>query len=824
MQPNFDWIPFYQEVSNKLISYEDNSMALVELLIQIGISGLEDEDAPGGQKVPLTEIDPFSFFNAFNKFGERKRSYYFAELARVWDLQETVPTAFSGVPKSNAQNFWCFGYRYVRQPQDIPNLWKLFKQALQGALDAQLFDTCLQARAMGNARITQALFIVHPAAFLPIDKQTVPYLKERGITTTFSDFRGYESILQQVNQRIPLDYHELSHRAYIASTLPTSSTPPSNPPKKASKVKTAPLNTILFGPPGTGKTYHSIDKALQLVDPLFYENNKQSRSRLQERFNDLLITDWESSKGQIAFCTFHQSFSYEDFIEGIKPEKPQQGDTHLKYNIKDGIFKLLCRKAETNQRLVEEKPQEALNLSKGEFAQASFYKMSLGDSTDPEDQEIFDYCMENNLAAIGFAGDVDFAGMSETEVTQTCASHDLDKYAGQAINYFKNYIKIGSYILVSNGNYRIRAIGVVTGDYYYNPHSPLRYNHFRDVKWLIKHADVPIELIYDKTLSMRTVYNLRKDGIIEDFFVKGASAAPEEEAEELEKNYVIIIDEINRGNISQIFGELITLIEESKRAGEQEALHVTLPYSKERFTVPQNVYILGTMNTADRSVEALDTALRRRFSFIEMPPQEGLLAPHLMLWRLWEKHAALDWNDPLWTEQEKNLLQLLDGHIVDKKGYRELEALALEEAKDMDVFTGIVEFKGLNLRALLGVINQRIQKLLDKDHLIGHSYFMDVNSWQDLKVVFQNKILPLLQEYFYGDLSKIGLVLGKLFFNEPNKEQHVDDSFFADFQHDALDDLRSREVWQLQDVLSMSDADFQTAVSSIFPKGSINAS
>jgi len=188
-----------------------------------------------------------------------------------------------------------------------------------------------------------------------------------------------------------------------------------------------------------------------------------------------------------------------------------------------------------------------------------------------------------------------------------------------------------------------------------------------------------------------------------------------EEIDEIEKptyNYVLIIDEINRGNVSQIFGELITLIEEDKRLGKPEAITVKLPYSSttpdstktgyqdEEFGVPQNLYIIGTMNTADRSVEALDTALRRRFSFEEMMP---------------------DYN--------------ADG----------MNTLICNSS----------------LRDILWTINQRIQVLKGREQQIGHSYFMKCKSEDDVKVAFKDKIVPLLQEYFYGDYSQIALVLGE---------------------------------------------------------------
>ena len=325
-----------------------------------------------------------------------------------------------------------------------------------------------------------------------------------------------------------------------------------------------------------------------------------------------------------------------------------------------------------------------------------------------------------------------------------------------AIERLVLWMEVGQLVFVSDGMSKLKAIGEVSGDYYCDPSSPIRYTQFRKVKWLYKDLSLPIEEIYGKKFSQQTIYQIDPKQINQAFFTSQSSK------NENGDNYVLIIDEINRGNVSAIFGELITLIESDKRKGSSEELSLVLPYSKKPFSVPNNLFILGTMNTADRSVEALDTALRRRFSFSEMLPKPELI-------------------------QTEGPLKSTNGVL-----------------------------NGIDLALLLKTINKRIEKLLDKDHQIGHSYFLKVDSLESLKTAFHNTIIPLLQEYFFGDYGKIGLVLGQGFFEA--LESSEDETFFAEFKDYEIDGILDKRVYHIKDVTKLDDGAFIEIVKAILPR------
>jgi DNA polymerase III delta prime subunit len=536
------------------------------------------------------------------------------------------------------------------------------------------------------------------------------------------------------------------------------------------------LNTILYGPPGTGKTYHTINKALEILGEDIAGKN---RNEIKTIYDQKIID------GQIVFTTFHQSLSYEDFIEGIKPQEPKNEQAPVTYIVEDGIFKSISKRANSNPELKKQ--------STDIFSKAKFYKMSLGGL---QNLDIHDWCLENSCIALGWGDDKkfdSFKGINDWKTYRDKFKSDYpdlvsnSKYNIQAMYIFQK-MEIGDIIVISKGNKIIDAVGKITGEYYWDDSTGFEYYQYRKVEWLATNLNQEPSTFFNKKISQQSIYEFYDPDVKKEKFVEFFK----QEVKPL-KPHVLIIDEINRGNVSQIFGELITLIEKDKRLGAIEQLEVILPYSKERFGVPGNLYVIGTMNTADRSVEAIDTALRRRFTFEEMRPLPTLLDPYAILCRFSEKYCEINWEDWKKNHLDKALkfYSLLGvSHIniaskIDKLYYDIVEQnkFAPEICKPLLISAGLILEPLIDISLLITVINKRIEILKDRDHQIGHSYFMGIENLDDLIHVFKNSVIPLLQEYFFGDYKKIQLILGRGFIDSASA-----DVIFAVDDDDEFDD------------------------------------
>ena len=814
---DYSWVPVFTSIADWIADYQDRQPELVEILRAIGVDkGLEDE-LEDGSKVPLTEIDPFTFFATFMKYGVDKRRDLFEALLKRVGLNIPAPRDFDGVPSAQPLKVWLFPYAKSRTPEMVPSLWELFFQARADKIDGDLFDEILKIPHTGFAKLTECLFYIEPTRYFPVDAQTSPWLAKQGFEkfspswanysklldwlatnakdahyvishvawmenqgrdfnaesalvylderypgtrsgtihlsafktdtnrelafdqgknpgrkrkiNVFVDARPPEDNFQQVEEYLPSDgrnHHLKSHapslaigkQAYAVEVVSQEMLDAlcdwyENSPDSVSQVKEEPealvtqypLNQILYGPPGTGKTFATTELAVQIADPQWYAASLKQyegprlQQELKRRYDELVADQ------RVLFTTFHQSFSYEDFIEGIRARTNDESK-QIEYYIEDGVFKRIA--------LAASRATSADQLT-GLSAEPKIWKISIGEKHEVDLRNIY---LTRGEARIGWndTGDLDIAYDSR-KAEQQAYWDKLSDQTKNTITYFQNDIRRGDVLLCLKDQNTVQAVGIVTGDYYFDA-SEDGYAHARKVNWILRDINFNIlSLNSNRVLVQKAVYPLERmtwNDIVLELKHQGIplpAGLTEQPHPQASPNYVLIIDEINRGNISRIFGELITLLEPSKRKGAHDERSATLPCSKDEFSVPANLYVVGTMNTADKSLAQLDLALRRRFSFVEMLPKPSSL-------------------------------------------------------RGVQVF-------GVDLEHMLSRINQRIEALLDHEHMIGHSYFMlllelkeEAERQQQIASIFKDKLLPLLQEYFFDDHQRIGWVL-----NDPVKEE-----------------------------------------------------
>ena len=629
--------------------------------------------------------------------AEQQAQYWiFQANPRIFQLKEALRAGY-------LQSFAVVNHRDIIQAGDRVILWQTGKQAGCYALatvqsEVQQFEPAAEERSFFQQLLPETarvrLQIDYNIWNRPITKELIPEdpsfeafyagLPGTNYKATEAQFKALESLIQQ------LDLLSEPVVDYIAE-------PPA----------AAPLNQILYGPPGTGKTYLTVNHALSIIEGRSLgELALEPRAALKARFDEYL------QLGRIAFLSFHQSFSYEDFIEGIKPRSDQG---KLTYPIMAGIFRIMAERA------------------RGCLLDA------LVKANPPEEKQIkFNHLYDSFLSFL--------------KANQQELFHGIDNRRF----FFHKVLQFGNIAVRPTQSFSVQTV---------------RKNQLRKLYEFFVANEIA-------EISMAEIRNLVGNGDADACWAVFTSlktyetnhyVMPEEESQQEKQQreevstfdlpkvtpeilancnkYVLIIDEINRGNIPAIFGELISLIEPDKRDGAEEVLTAILPYSKNVFSVPINLYLLGTMNSVDRSAEAMDIALRRRFVFQELEPNTALLSA--------KKTTS-----------------------------------------------------GVDLGQLLEAMNRRIELLLDKEHRIGHAYFLGVETLADLKRTFQQTILPLLKDYFFNDIGKIGLVLGKDFVQEKNNLNTENQSIFAHFDHPYANQFAEERVYELKNLDFLNEASF----------------
>ena len=685
----FTWIPFYTELAEKLLEYKDKRKRkkLVNFVYSLGKCSKFIHENDGSN---VDDIDPYTVFSIFNRqLSKGNRKQIATSYKGFFEVDAPVPQDFAGIPVMNNQSSTFF-WRSTRKEQ-IPLLWALFEAEIND--DKKLFSHYFDELQKTNGikwNLTMGAYWIKPFDYMPLDQPSRDYLTDNGINVfDAKDLQGekYLELIKKIKKEIKngkfVSIPEISNAADGGfdnednedDILKFEDNERITEYINILKLK---KNIILQGAPGTGKTYNTAALALSICG----EAIPESHNEVLKCYNKL------QEEGRIGFCTFHQSMDYEDFVEGIKPKT--EGGV-VSYNVEDGIFKMMCKNA--NQITTEKKSGTI------DFTKTRVFKMSLGEK-GKDDEEIFNYCFENNVVALGWGDNIDFSKCERREDFQ--AKYAESNWGSTAMEIFKQWMQIGDIVLVSDGTRAVKAIAKIVGKYEYRDNEPINMYQFRKVEWLYSGESIPISKLYDKNLSQQSIYGFYNSnklgkndfngGIKTDFLNDIITG---EINNEPAQNYVLIIDEINRGNVSRIFGELITLLEADKRIGGDHPIKVTLPYSKESFGVPSNLYIIGTMNTTDRSVGNIDYAVRRRFAFITL-------------------------------ESDRQV-------VVDKYG---------EDSQNVQLFDAVETF-----------IKKNKIEMDFEDLMVGHNYFL-ANGSDELALRWEYEILPLLNEYIKDDIIR----------------------------------------------------------------------
>ncbi len=849
----FTWIPIYQELAKKLLPYRDRQEELVDILDELeemDIPTIPPEDRRGKNKTPfrLKVMDPFTFFANFNRnTSEENRRKVLEVLKKRFKLRADIPSDFISIPRANALNARFFLFEYERHAKDIPYLWDLAEVVVKGSpasLPEAAFAHTLDVKSNRYGKVTMGFFWLNPLKFLALDSQNTEYFKGKDIKIkNVPDLQGYLEVIDQVHNKLGRDYQKISNDAWldgqgkggkkpevaghISVWIPWHSNNWQGDPadkdlnrlmgQKVRPNRTMPEKT-LFQKAKSGRSEGDVY--------ILWKDDKEKRivSSLSQNKGILFFVskDYHTKEEKVIGLYGHARMG-EEYSKGPKkgmrltpvscaaeyailfdpevsvPFKQKQGPANFRkvdndlaaVILKDALVEHKSRNpkvAATLRELLDELPEGKpgpnggnsemklpLNLilygppgtGKTYKLQTEYFKPFLGKTVKRNKQELqIELFKEASWSEVVTAALYLIGEAKVPEILQ----HPIVEAKSKRSNsvYQKNCVWNVLHYRTSLDCPNVNA----------NPEKrPGPYIFWKDENsvWSIdkKKAEQEFPEIIEKLIDPssieestenRTRFVTFHQSYSYEDFVEGIRPVMDDEdegemryeirngifktivadaLEDPDNSYALFIDEVNRGNVAAIFGELITLIEPDKRLGEENELTVTLPYSRQKFGVPSNLHIIATMNTADRSIEALDTALRRRFDFEECPP------------------------------------------LLSVVGKFQPESLKVDLAK------------------LLKAMNERIERLLDKDHCIGHSYFLKIKDLEDLRRVFKQNIIPLIEEYFYGDRGKIGLVLGNAFV----KVKEQDDGIFksGDWELEEYDD---RKVFDIVDVKELDIEEF----------------
>lgn len=632
---NFEWVPFFKELAVQLLKYENNQIELVSILQKIGIEkGLNDQN-PEGVIIPMTEIDPFTFFSLITKFGtDNKKFELFNKVKDFIKLENPVPKTYEGVPISNAQSAWFFRYKFDRPENDVKYLWTIYKESLNGLITEESFNNALSIKLVGNAKLTQGLFWASPDKYFPINVQTTPYLRKLGLNENPQNLKEYLKICEE----LMLKGMPLYKQSYLAveernGLEPTSGEEESENNLSTSndfqdlsqmflelQTKSKQLDLMDFDQEIPFEFKEKIKDACKATHEISFQPFsskliiKSSRNKLIvpniafymalealpiyraiKKFNDVFIAVYErlKSRGQINFAKAEKFYD-----DALKTDSPSP------------LKKIFEDEVEVYLKEIGKDSRENKELFNKFISDKSWKSAGNGNGKSPGRPDIW-----NSPVLTAFGTSHSNQGfICEVVGILSAVNEDFSKYS---------LLKADLNLNTVNGPKNLIVYGAPgTGKSYY-------------INNLLKNANTIRTVFHSETQNSDFVGSLKpvtndKGKVTYEFvagpFIKAFVAAVEDSSRQIH----LVIEEINRANAAAVFGEIFQLLDRDAGGRSEYEIQpddLLSKYLEDRLGskfngliyIPSNLIINATMNSSDQGVYPLDSAFKRRWSFKYMP-------------------------------------------------------------------------------------------------------------------------------------------------------------------------------------------------------------